>query len=129
MTEEGTSRRALIAVLALIAVAVGATLWLPRWWENHLYRQAERIAGVGAQVLPGSMAEARRKIDPGSLSDRVVEAIGRPSLSVRTEGSSTHDIWTYYYADGTMTLNFTDGVIRRIALDFHTPKIPTSARR
>ena len=110
-------------------MAVAAAFWLPRWWEGRLYRQAEEIAGVGAKVLPGSAGEARRKIDPGLLSDKAVAAIGKPSLSMHTDGSSTHDIWTYYYADGTMTVNLTDGVIVRISMDFHPPVIPTSRRR
>ena len=110
-------------------MGVGAALWLPRWWEGRLYRQTEAIAGVGASILPGSAGEARRRIDPGLVSEKVVAAIGQPSLSVHTAGSSTHDIWTYYYADGTMTLNLTDGAIMRISLDFHPPVIPTSRRR
>lgn len=84
---------------------------------------------MGARILPGSADEARRKIDPGLLSEKVVAAIGKPSLAVHTAGSSTHDIWTYYYADGTMTVNLTDGVIVLIGLDFHPPVIPTSRRR
>jgi len=115
--------------LALVLVGVAAAFWFPRWWEGRLYRETEAIAGVGAKVLPGSAGEARRKIDPGLLSDKAVAAVGKPSLSVHTDGSSTHDIWTYYYADGTMTVNLTDGVIVRISMDFHPPVIPTSRRR
>jgi len=84
---------------------------------------------VGARILPGSADGARRKIDPGMLSEKVVAAIGKPSLAVHTAGSSTHDIWTYYYADGTMTVNLTDEAIVLIGLDFHPPVIPTSRRR
>ena len=62
------------------------------------------------------------------LSEKVVAAIGKPSLAVHTAGSSTHDIWTSYYADGTMTVNLTDGAIVLIGLDFHPPVIPTSRR-
>lgn len=126
---ESARLRGLIAALGLLLVAIAAVLWLPRWWENRLYRQVEKIAGVEAPLLPGTLADARRKIDTGMLSEKALAAIGRPSLAVHTDGSSTHDIWTYYYADGTMTVNLTDGAIRRISLDFHPPKIPTSARR
>jgi hypothetical protein len=80
-------------------------------------------------VLSGSVTEARKKIDNGMTSDKISAAIGPASFSVHTDGSSTHDIWTYYYADGTMTINLTDGVIQRIALVFGPPKIPTSRRR
>ena len=83
---------------------------------------------MGARILPGTADGARRKIDPGMLSEKVVAAIGKPSLAVHTAGSSTHDIWTYYYADGTMTVNLTDGAIVLIGLDFHPPVIPTSRR-
>lgn len=128
MTRSG-GRRWLFLALALVLVAAAAALWLPTWWKNRLDRQTEAIAGVGARVLPGSAGEARRKIDPGMPSEKLVAAIGRPSLSVHTDGSSTHDLWTYYYADGTMTVNLTDGLVQRIALDFHPPNIPTSVRR
>ena len=83
---------------------------------------------MGARILPGTADGARRKIDPGMLSEKVVAAIGKPSLAVHTAGSSTHDIWTYYYADGTMTVNLTDSAIVRISMDFHPPVIPTSRR-
>ncbi len=129
MTTEGPPRRSKAALLALLVLGVAAALWLPRWWENRLYRQAERIGGVGAAMLPGSLTEARRKIDPGMSTDKVVAAIGRPSIGVHTDGSSTHDLWTYYYENGTMIVHFTDGVIVRASVDYHPPLIPTSARR
>ena len=129
MTAEPGPRRRSLAGLALILAAVAAALWLPRWWENRLYRQAEKIAGVGAPVLSGSLTDARKKIDPGMPSKKVIAAIGRPSLSLHTDGSSTHDIWTYYYADGTMIVNLTDDVTQKISVDYHPPRIPTSARR
>jgi len=121
-------RRAYLIGLPLVLLTVAAAFWLPTWWESRLYRQTEAIAGVGAKMLQGSLGDARRKIDPGMLSDKTVATIGRPSFSVHTEGTSTHDIWTYYYADGTMTVNLTDGVIQRIATDFHPPVIPKSKR-
>lgn len=128
MTGESSSRGPLLVVLALAFLLVVAALWLPRWWENRLYRQSEKIAGVGAAILPGDLTEARKKIDPGMTSEKAVAAIGQPSLTVRTQGSSTHEVWTYYFAAGTMTVNLSDGVIKRIGVDYHPPKIPTSAR-
>jgi len=126
-SEKPPSRRFIIAAI-LIAAGVAAAVWLPSWWENRLYRQAERLAGVGAPVLPGSVTDARKKIDSGMTSEKAIAAIGRASFALHTEGSSTHDIWTYYYADGTMTINLTDGSIQRIALEYGPPRIPTSRR-
>lgn len=128
MSSEKTPSRRFITAAILIAVGVAAAVWLPSWWENRLYRQAEHIAGVGAPVLPGSVTDARKKIDSGTTSEKAIAAIGRASFAVHTDGSSTHDIWTYYYADGTMTINLTDGTIQRIALDYGPPRIPTSRR-
>ncbi len=125
---EDSSRRGLSAALVLAALVAAGALWFPRWWENRLYRQAAAIAGAGSPVLKGSVTEARKKIDPCKMSEKVVEAIGRPSFSVRTEGSSTHEIWTYYYADGTMTVNLTDGAVQRISLAYGPPRIPRSLR-
>ena len=88
----------------------------------------EAITGVGSPVLPGSVTEARRKVDPGRTGAEVARALGRASFSVRTEGTSSHDIWTYYYSDGTMTVNLTDGIVQRISLAYGPPKIPTSRR-
>jgi hypothetical protein len=127
VTERGP-RSGLIGLFVLLLLAVAGALWLPRWWEHRLYRQVEKIAGVGAPLLPGSIVQARRKIDPGMASDKMVAAIGRPSISVHTEGSSTHDIWTYYYADGTMKVNLTDGIVRQVALDYNPPQIRQSRR-
>lgn len=128
MTREKGPRLALAVAGVLVSLAVWAAIWLPRWWENHLYRQAEAIAGVGSPVLAGSATEARKKIDPGRTAQQVVEALGRASFSMRTEGSSTHDIWTYYYADGTMTVNLTDSIVQRISLNYGPPVIPSSHR-
>ena len=122
------ARPALFAVLfGTLLVAAGA-LWFPRWWENREYRRAEAIAGVGSSILPGKLVEARRRIDPGISGDRVTAAIGRPSFAVRTEGASTHEIWTYYFADGTLTVNLTDGYVVRASTDFGPPKIRRSKR-
>ncbi len=128
MTPDAGPRRGLVIALVAVALAVAAALWLPRLWETRLYRQVEEIAGVEAPLLAGSVTEARKRIDPGRLSESVLAAIGRPSISVRTEGSSTHEVWTYYYPDGTMTLNLTDGAVARISLFYGPPKIPTSRR-
>jgi len=122
------SRTALVLALASVAVLVAAALWAPRWWENRLYRQAEALAGVGSPVLPGKITQARGKIDPGRSRSQVLDAVGRPSFEVGTQGSSTHEIWTYYYADGTMTVNLTDGYVKRISLQYGAPKIPGSKR-
>jgi hypothetical protein len=117
-----------IAALFVALLAVVAAFWLPRWWEEREYRAAESMAGVGSRIYPGALTDARRKIDPGRKSDQVVEALGKPSLAVATEGTARHDIWTYYYADGTMTVNLTDGIVQRISTVYGTPRIPTSAR-
>jgi hypothetical protein len=128
MNEESGPRPALFIAMFLMVLLIGAALWVPRWWENRLFRQAEALTGVGSRVMPGSVTEARGRINPGNPGRQVVEAIGRPSFSVGTEGSSTHEIWTYYYADGTMTINLTDGIVARISLSYGPPKIPTSSR-
>jgi hypothetical protein len=129
MSEERSPRPSLFIALVLMVALAAAALWLPRWWENRLFRQAEALTTVGSRVMPGGVTRARGKINPGDPAPRVVEAIGRPSFSVGTEGSSTHEIWTYYFADGTMTVNLTDGIVARISTSYGPPKIPTSARR
>jgi peptidoglycan/LPS O-acetylase OafA/YrhL len=121
-------RRGRYAVLAAGLLAVLAAFWLPRWWESRLYRQAEALTGVGARILPGSLTEARKKVDPGRASRDVLSALGNPSLSAATAGASRHEIWTYYYADGTMTVNLTDGYVVRVAVSYGPPMIPTSRR-
>jgi len=93
-----------------------------------MYRQAEKIGGVGAAILPGSLTDARRKVESGMAKDKLEAAIGKPSIGVHTDGASSHDIWTYYYADGTMTINLTDDAVVRTGVDYNPPKIPTSAR-
>jgi len=112
---------------AALAIAVAA-FWLPRWWENREYRQAEAIAGVGSAILPGGLGDARKRIDPGITAAKVTDAIGKPSFAVRTEGSSTHEIWKYYFADGTLTVNLTDGYVARVSAEFGPPKIRQSKR-
>ncbi len=128
MTGNDRGRRPLFLWLLLVPLAAAAALWFPRWWENRLYRQAEALTGVGSPVLPGPVTDARKKIDPGRTVQQVLEALGRASFSMHTEGASTHDIWTYYYADGTMTVNLTDGIVQRISLSYGPPVIPTSRR-
>jgi flagellar basal body-associated protein FliL len=122
-------RRAVVILFLLVLAAAAAALWLPRWWENRLYRQAEALTGVGSPVLSGSVTDARRKIDPGRTEKQVVAALGRPSFSTGTEGTSTHAIWIYYYGDGTLTVNLTDDVVVRIGIGYGPPVIPTSRRR
>ncbi len=128
MNGERGPRPALFIALFLIVVLVGAALWFPSWWERRLFRQAEAMTGVGSRVMPGSVTESRGRISPGDSGRRVKEAIGRPSFSVGIQGSSAHEIWTYYYADGTMTVNLTDGIVARISISYGPPKIPTSTR-
>lgn len=121
-------RLGLYALLLLGLVGAAAALWLPRWWEERSYRQAEAIAGVGAPVREGNLTGARKKIESGALGEVVRSALGPPSVAIGTEGSSRHDIWTYYYSDGTLTVNLTDGVVVRIKTDYGAPKIPVSRR-
>ena len=128
MTEEPAPRPALFLALLLVLLLVGAALWAPRWWNSRLYRQTEALAGVGSAVQPGSVTLARGRIDPGKTSKQVAQSIGRPSFAIGTEGSSKHDIWTYYYSDGTMTVNLTDDIVQRISVVYGPPKIPTSRR-
>lgn len=115
--------------LALIPILVALALWLPRWWENKLYRDSEKIAGVEAPVVPGTLADARKKTETGMKAAALEAAIGKPSMLVGTDGKeSRREIWTYYFADGTMVVNVTDGLVQRVSANFQTPKIPTSAR-
>jgi hypothetical protein len=126
VTEERGPRPALFAALFGVLLLVAAALWLPRWWDNRLFRQAEALTGVGSPLQAGGITQARGKIDRGKSAKQVVEALGRASFSVGTEGSSTHDIWTYYYADGTMTINLTDGIVQRVSIAYGPPNIPKS---
>ena len=122
------ARPALYAVIGMAIVIAVAAFWLPRWWENREYRKAEAIAGVGSAILPGKAVDARKLVDPGLSGAKVTGALGKPSFAVRTEGASSHEIWKYYYADGTLTVNLTDDYVVRISTDFGPPKIPTSRR-
>ena len=119
-------RRALLwaaAFAVLAAIGFG-----PRWWENHLYRQAEALTGVGATMHGGTLADARRRIDPGRRASEIEAALGKPSLAFATEGEVRREIWTYYYADGTMVVNLTAGIAERISVTSGPPLIPTSRR-
>jgi hypothetical protein len=114
---------------AFVPIFVAAALWLPRWWENREYREAESIAGVGAAIVPGSLAEARKQLDPGVATADVVARIGKPSMSVATQGrDSRREVWTYYFSDGTLLIHVTDGRVQRVSTTFGAPRIPTSAR-
>ena len=108
-------------------LAAGA-LWFPRWWEDREFRQAEAIAGVGSPMVPGKLADARGRIDPGIPGTKVTAALGQPSFAVKTQGSSMHEIWTYFFADGTLTVNLTDDHVTRVSTRFGAPQIPRSRR-
>ncbi len=95
----------------------------------RLYRQAEALTGVGAPILPGTLTDARRKVDPGRSGKDALAALGKPSLSSASDGLSSREIWTYLYADGAMTVNLTDGVIVRVGVSYEPPKVPTSGRK
>lgn len=122
-------RPALYVAIGAAVVLALAAFWLPRWWENREFRHAESIAGVGAPIRPGGLSEARRRIDRGMSAAKITEALGKPSFSFGTEGTSTHEIWTYYFADGVLTINLTDGYSARVAAEFGPPRVPTSSRR
>jgi hypothetical protein len=128
MTSERARPALFFMIGAALAVAVAA-FWLPRWWENREYRDAEEIAGVGSAILPGKVADARKQVDPGISAAQATTALGKPSFAVRTEGASTHEIWKYYFSDGTLTVNLTDSYVARISTDFGPPKIRQSRRR
>ncbi len=123
---EKTSRVPLVA-LAFVALALAAAVFGLRCWQHRVDRQSETLAGIG-RVLPGSVTEARRKVDPGRPEKAVLEAIGKPSVSVETRGASRHALWTYYYADGTMILNLTDGYVARADLEYGPPRLATPGR-
>jgi hypothetical protein len=121
-------RPALVAAGAGALLLAGGALWFPRWWENREYRRAEAIAGVGSPIRPGRIVDARGRVDAGLAGAKVVAALGPPSFSVKTEGASTHEIWTYYYPDGTLTVNLTDGYVARASTEIGPPKIRQSKR-
>ena len=122
------SRGGLYALLAAALVATVLAVWFPRWWEMRLYRQTEALTGVGAPIRQGTLTDARKKIDPGRTDKQVLAALGPPSMQTNTDGASTRGIWTYYYADGTMVVNLTDGIVVRIDTSYGPPRIPTSRR-
>jgi hypothetical protein len=128
MADGQRRRRGLLVAIAFVPIVLAALLWLPKWWEAREYRQMEGIAGVEAKLSPGRLADARGKVQDGMKADAVAGAIGRPALSVATDGVSRREIWTYYYADGTLLINLTDGIVQRVSADFRPPSIPTSAR-
>lgn len=124
MTSEQKTRRGLLAAIVFVPIVLAGALFLPRWWEGRELKQAREIAGVGSRLQDGSMTDARKKIDPGQTAEQVEKAIGKASFTVGTEGVSRHDIWTYYYKDGTMTVNLTDGTVARVSTLYGTPRIP-----
>jgi len=122
---EQKTRSRLLAAVVLVPLFLVAALWLPKWWEGRELAEARKIAGVGSQLTAGSMTDARRKVDPGLAADKIVAAIGKPGFAVGADGrATTHEIWTYYFTDGTMTINLTDGVAVRIGTIYGPPRIP-----
>ncbi len=122
---EAGPRRGLIAAVVLVPAVLAAALWLPRWWEGRELKAARDIAGVGSPLAPGSMTDARKRIDPGLSAEKIVAAVGKPSFAVGTDGrEARHEIWTYYFQDGTMTVNLTDGTAVRIGTLYGTPRVP-----
>jgi hypothetical protein len=115
-------------MLVGVLVVAAAAFWFPRWWENREYRQAEAIAGVGSKIVPGKLAEARKRVDPGLSASQVTAALGPASFSAKTEGASSHEIWIYYFQDGTLRVNLTDGYVARVSTEFGPPKIRKSRR-
>jgi len=125
MDAEQQTRRRLLAAIVFVPLVLAAALWLPRWWEGRELRQAREIAGVGSAMQAGSMTDSRKKVDPGLTAEQVKTAIGPASFAVGTDGrDSKHEIWTYYYKDGTMTINLTDGTVARVSTIYGTPRIP-----
>ncbi|HEY1253122.1 MAG TPA: hypothetical protein VGH97_18215 [Thermoanaerobaculia bacterium] len=123
------TRKALIAALFVVPLLLVAALWGPSWWEKRELREAQMIAGVGSQIVPGHLTEARSKVDPGASAEKIVAAIGKPSFKASTRGKdSTHEIWKYYFADGTMIINLTDDAAVRIETTYGRPRIPRSTR-
>jgi hypothetical protein len=122
------ARPVLFLLIGAVVVIALLVFWLPRWWENRQGGRSEAIAGADSRILPGSLGEARKRIDPGMPGSKVTGAIGKPSFSVRTQGVSAHEIWTYYFTDGTLTINLTDGYVARVSTEFGPPR-PGRPRR
>jgi hypothetical protein len=125
-----SSRRRLILAVFLVPILLIAVLWLPSWWENREFQQVQAIAGVGSRIVAGNLTDARRKIDPGASAQKIEAAIGKASFAVGTDGKdSRREIWTYYFADGTMIVNLTDGTAVRVSTYYGPPKIPKTTRQ
>ncbi|HWZ86073.1 MAG TPA: hypothetical protein VN032_07730 [Thermoanaerobaculia bacterium] len=125
MDDEPRTRRRLLAAVVLVPVLLAAALWLPQWWEHRELQAARDIAGVGSKLSAGSMTDARKKIDPGQTGEKITAAIGKPGFAVGTEGKDARrEIWTYYFTDGTLTINLTDGAAVRISTIYGPPRIP-----
>ena len=126
MDAEQQTRRRLLAAIVLVPIVLVAALWLPRWWEGRELRQAREIAGVGSRA-PGGQHDRRAQEDRPRNDRREGRqaAIGKASFAVGTEGQdSRHEIWTYYFTDGTLTINLTDGAVARVSTIYGTPRIP-----
>ena len=125
MDADEQTRRRLLAAIVFVPLVLAAALWLPRWWEGRELRQAREIAGVGSTMQAGSMTDARKKVDPGLTAEQVKAAIGAASFAVGTDGrESKHEIWNYYYKDGTMRVYLTDGTVAQVSTIYGTPRIP-----
>ena len=94
-----------------------AVFLLPRQWQGRTDGPFETIRSP-KKILPGDVTSARKKVDPGKSEKAVLEAIGKPSVAVETKGAERHTIWTYYYADGNLTLNLTDGYLVRVDTEY-----------
>lgn len=115
---ETEGRRRIVAAFIFAAFAGVAALVLPRWWQSRSDRHVETPVGSPGAVLPGNVTDARSKIDPGKSEKAVLESIGKPSVAVETKGAERHTIWTYYYSDGNLTLNMTDGYLVRVDTEY-----------
>ena len=124
MDDEQKTRKRLLAAVVIVPALLAAALWLPTWWEGRELREARKIAGVGSQLTAGSMTDARKKIDPGMTAEKIEAAIGKAGFAVGNDGPVKHAIWTYYFSDGTMTVNLTDGAAARISTIYGPPRIP-----
>jgi len=124
MPDKEPVRRRLVAVLAAAVLFLGAGAFGLRWWESRVDRQSEGLANIG-KVLPGSVTDARRKVDPGRTERQVLDAIGQPSVRSESRGANLHAQWIYYYADGTLTLSLTEGYLARADLEYGPPRLGT----
>ena len=70
MEDSRAPRRGLLIALAFAPILLAAILWLPGWWEKREYRAMEEIAGVDARIVPGRLADAREKVNPGRAATR-----------------------------------------------------------